>query len=233
MTVLTPDITLGAMVLEKPSRSKIFEKAGLDYCCRGHQSLARACAERGVDAEAVLRDLATMDAAPSEEDTAWQADLDTARHHILNTHHLFTKEALPRLLFLTDKVARVHGDVDARLIELNRRFKTFAQETFDHLAKEEQILFPMIEMVSKGQRPTMPPTVQFPIAVMLQEHLAHGENLEAFRELTDGYVPPEGACGSWRAMLAGLEELEQDLHRHIHKENSYLFPKAIEAEQRL
>jgi regulator of cell morphogenesis and NO signaling len=233
MTVLTPDITLGALVLEKPGRSKIFEKAGLDYCCRGQQSLAQACADRGIDPEAVLRELAFMDATPCTEDTSWQANLDAARTHILETHHAYTKEALPRLLQLTAKVAKVHGDENPRLVELYGRFKLFAQETFDHLAKEEQILFPMIEKVARGERPTMPPTVQFPISVMLQEHLAHGENLEAFRALTDGYVPPAHACGSWRAMLAGLEELEQDLHRHIHKENSYLFPKAIEAEQKL
>ena len=33
------EMSVGELVLEKPSRSKVFEKVGLDYCCRGHQAL--------------------------------------------------------------------------------------------------------------------------------------------------------------------------------------------------
>jgi regulator of cell morphogenesis and NO signaling len=225
--------TVGELVLERPNRSKVFEKVGLDYCCKGHQPLGVACEGKGLDLNQILTALEAMEPHPIEEDMSWTAGLVPALRHIVDTHHTYTKEALPRLLFLTDKVAKVHGHEDPRLVELDRAFQQFARETFDHLAKEEQILFPMIERVANGQRPTMPPTVQYPIAMMLKEHEQHGENLEIFRKLTDGYVPPAGACNSWRAMLAGLEELELDLHRHIHKENSFLFPQAIAAEQRL
>ncbi|RAV23733.1 iron-sulfur cluster repair di-iron protein, partial [Staphylococcus warneri] len=41
------------------------------------------------------------------------------------------------------------------------------------------------------------------------------------------------ACGSYRAMLAGLEEMERDLHEHIHKENNVLFPQVLELEARV
>ena len=47
------------------------------------------------------------------------------------------------------------------------------------------------------------------------------------------YLPPAEACTSWRVMLESLENLEQDMHRHIHKENSILFPRAIELESKL
>jgi regulator of cell morphogenesis and NO signaling len=46
------------------------------------------------------------------------------------------------------------------------------------------------------------------------------------RGLADGYSVPEDACGSWRALWAGLDEFEQDLHRHIHLENEVLHPAA-------
>lgn len=225
--------SVGELVLERPHRSKVFEKMGLDYCCKGHQALGVACEGMGLDLPAVIGALEALELDPTEEDQSWQQGLLPAVRHIVDTHHAYTKEALPRLLFLTGKVAKVHGDEDRRLVELDRAFQRFAQETTDHLAKEEQILFPMIEGLAAGRRPSMPPTVQYPIAMMLKEHLQHGENLELFRNLTDGYVPPEGACNSWRAMLAGLEELELDLHRHIHKENSFLYPQAIAAEEKL
>ncbi|WP_243286591.1 iron-sulfur cluster repair di-iron protein [Geothrix terrae] len=226
--------SVGELVLEKPSRSKVFEKVGLDYCCKGQDALGKACQQKGIALEGVVAALQEMEAkAPEDEDRSWMMDLPTAVEHVLRVHHDYTKEALPRLLFLTGKVAKVHGDEDPRLIELDRAFQAFAQETFDHLAKEEQMLFPMFLALAKGQRWPAPPTVQMPIARMLEEHLQHGENLELFRHLTDGFVPPPGACNSWRALLDGLAELEYDLHRHIHKENSWLYPTAIELEAKL
>jgi regulator of cell morphogenesis and NO signaling len=36
---------------------------------------------------------------------------------------------------------------------------------------------------------------------------------------------PTDACGSYRALYAGLEDAERDLHTHIHKENNILFPR--------
>ena len=42
---------------------------------------------------------------------------------------------------------------------------------------------------------------------------------------------PEGACPSYTALYAGLEDLEKDLHRHIHLESNVLFPLAVDLER--
>ncbi len=60
-----------------------------------------------------------------------------------------------------------------------------------------------------------------------QEHQKTGAALAQLRWLTDDFRPPEWVCNTYRALLAGLLRLEQDLHRHIHKENNILFPLAI------
>jgi regulator of cell morphogenesis and NO signaling len=72
-----------------------------------------------------------------------------------------------------------------------------------------------------------------PIRTLMREHEDHGAALETFRSLTDGFTAPEGACNTWRAMLDGLQELEQDLHTHIHLENTVLFPWAERLEAAL
>ena len=51
--------------------------------------------------------------------------------------------------------------------------------------------------------------------------------------LTGDFTPPEDACNMYRVLLDGLVELEADLHRHIHKENNILFPRASELEETL
>lgn len=68
---------------------------------------------------------------------------------------------------------------------------------------------------------------------MMTEHDAAGEMLVKVRALSNDFTPPDGACPSYRALYYGLEELERDLHRHIHLENNVLFPQAVELEQKV
>jgi len=65
----------------------------------------------------------------------------------------------------------------------------------------------------------------------MMEHDLDGDRLRKMREITKDYKLPDGACPSFTALYAGLEELELDLHRHIHLENNVLFPAAAELEQ--
>jgi regulator of cell morphogenesis and NO signaling len=60
----------------------------------------------------------------------------------------------------------------------------------------------------------------------MHEHDDAGEALRRLRELTNGFQPPADACNTYRALFDGLKDLEEDLHRHIHLENSVLFPAA-------
>jgi regulator of cell morphogenesis and NO signaling len=47
------------------------------------------------------------------------------------------------------------------------------------------------------------------------------------RELTNDLQPPAAACATWRALYAGLGQLEEELMEHIHLENNVLFPRAL------
>ncbi|HJU82690.1 MAG TPA: iron-sulfur cluster repair di-iron protein [Holophagaceae bacterium] len=227
--------TVGELVAEKPYRSRVFEKVGIDYCCKGNMALNQACAQAGVAPDAILEAIAQLDTAHAGEvrNEPWRDSVEAMVTHIVDTHHAYLKENLPRLAFLTEKVARVHGGDDARLIQLAEAFLQFKAETDEHLAKEEMMLFPFCRMLGRGERPPFPPTVGMPIRKMMSEHEDHGRNLDLFRNLTDGYVPPSHACNTYRAMLDGLQEMEQDLHTHIHLENSVLFPWAMKLEEEL
>jgi regulator of cell morphogenesis and NO signaling len=60
----------------------------------------------------------------------------------------------------------------------------------------------------------------------MKEHEDTGEQLGELRSLTSGYRPPSNACVSYRAFYKALEELESDIHQHVHLENNVLFPMA-------
>jgi regulator of cell morphogenesis and NO signaling len=103
------------------------------------------------------------------------------------------------------------------------------------MMKEERILFPAIrQLAQSAARPGFPfGSVANPIRMMELEHDGAGDALAKIRELTNDYTTPADVCPTYRALIDGLAELERDMHEHVHKENSILFPKAIERENAL
>jgi regulator of cell morphogenesis and NO signaling len=231
--------TVGELVKERPARSRVFEKLQIDYCCGGKLPLAEACERQEIDPQSVLQQLEESDAQPAPDEAALvDADamsLTELADHIEQTHHAFMKSELPRLDALTQKVLEVHGNADRRLADVRRAFVSLYEELVGHLMKEEQILFPMIrQMESATGTPAFHcGSIANPIRQMEYEHDNAGNALAIMHDFTDGYQPPDWACNTYRAMLDGLRQIELDLHQHIHKENSVLFPKAIRLEAEL
>jgi regulator of cell morphogenesis and NO signaling len=101
------------------------------------------------------------------------------------------------------------------------------------------VLFPLAGRMEETEKQGLdaPPapggSVRNPIRMMEHEHDDAGRALREIRELTSDFTPPEDACNSFRTLYAQLEDLERDLHMHIHLENNILFPRAAELEQRL
>ncbi|MDQ3301773.1 MAG: iron-sulfur cluster repair di-iron protein [Actinomycetota bacterium] len=236
--MLSTETTVGQLVTERPSRAKVFEVLGIDYCCSGNRPLGEVCVEKGLDATTVLRMLDAHESGAGAEDdrTDWsEATITGLTDHIVEVHHGYLNEALPRLEALVNKVAVVHGGNHPELRELRRVYGLLKPDLEAHLQKEEEVLFPMCrELEGAEVRPDFHcSTVDNPIGVMVQEHEEAGKALATMRELTSGFEPPEGACNTYRTMLDGLAELERDVHLHVHKENNILFPKASAAEAAL
>lgn len=59
-TTVSFDRTVGELVAEDYARAAVFAEFGIDFCCGGDRSVARACAEAGVQPEAVGQALAAL-----------------------------------------------------------------------------------------------------------------------------------------------------------------------------
>jgi regulator of cell morphogenesis and NO signaling len=238
MSQLLVEETVGQLVVENPSRARVFEKLGIDYCCGGKKPLKQACEEMGLDVSVVLSALQSDARSRDPGEKNWAtASLTDLADHIESTHHAYLKEELPRLEFLTSKVASKHGDRLPQLIEVKQIFAELKAEMDMHMMKEERILFPLCRQLDRALGGAEQATsfhcgsIANPIEVMIREHDDAGNALEQIRSLTGNYTPPEDACNTFRAMYDSLAQLERDMHQHVHKENNILFPKAIAAEK--
>lgn len=203
----------------------------IDFCCQGGRTLREACERNGLPIETLIEQLETEAVTPSDTATN-PAALPPAElaSYIVEKHHRFLGRELPRLHAMAERVAQVHGGHTPSLIEVFRVFIALEDEMNTHMMKEERVLFPAIVAMSRGQ--TAPVPLDEPIECMMHEHEASGQALATLRELTGGFQPPADACNTYRALFAGLSELEEDLHRHIHLENAVLFPAAFKLANR-
>lgn len=231
MGTIDVQATIGQIVREQPNRSRVLEKLGIDYCCGGSKLLDQACREKGLDPDAVAQSLQTIEQTEADADVSAMT-MTQLVDHIEQTHHVYLKQELPRLVALTQKIAKVHGAKSVSLGELTQVVSALTEELSSHMEKEEQILFPSLrELDTTGKiAHACFGTVRGPIQMMEHEHDIAGQALTRIRDLTENYTLPEWGCNTYLATLQGLAALESDLHQHIHKENNILFPMAVEAE---
>jgi regulator of cell morphogenesis and NO signaling len=230
--------TVGEIAAENPSSVRVFEKYSIDYCCGGKVSLAEACQSRGIEAVELEAELEQAAASRPGRERDWTtASLSLLIDHVVGTHHVYLKSELPRLALLLGKVQAAHGTRHGdSLMPLKRSFDGLRAELDAHLAKEEMVLFPLVKRLEAARQAGLPApaahcgSVNNPIGVMMHEHDNAGRALQSMRQATGDYTLPADACNTYRALFTGLQELEADLHQHIHLENNILFPRAAELE---
>lgn len=205
---------VGRFAVDIPGATAVFRRHKIDFCCNGHISLEEAAKKKNIELKSLLqelsglerRDLPVNDKSPSE-----------LIDYIVSRYHEVHREQLPELIRMAARVEAVHKEHPNVPKGLASFLENMDADLCCHMRKEEEVLFPMMK---DGKNPFV---VQ-PIAMMRTEHLDHGRTLDELSELTNDCQPPQGACNTWRALYAGLEQLRTDLMNHIHLENNLLFP---------
>lgn len=227
--------TVREVATETPSSIRVFESLGIDYCCGGKRTLDEACSRAGIDRAnlTALLEKAEQDSQVLPTDGWSRKSLTALVTHIVETHHAYVRRETPRIEMFLSKVVAKHGPNHPEVVQIEPLFNAIAIELSAHMAKEERLLFPHIVRLEQAAADRTPPPPAFfgpvanPIANMMAEHEDAGALLTRIRDLSNGFVPPPSVCPTFIGLYRGLEEFEQDLHRHIHLENNILFPRAI------
>ncbi len=210
------------VVLDHSECAEVFQRHRIDFCCRGHLSLAAAAGERAVAIDALIAELDQAIATRRGDRARDPRDLSTPEliAHIVGKHHDYLRRSLPFIRTLAAKVGRVHGAHNPKLPELAVVVEELAETLLPHLDVEEQSLFPSLTAAEPDRA-----AVSRDLAAMVGEHLAVAALLERARAASDDYTLPDWACGSYRTLFAELAQLERDVFTHVHLENHVLAPR--------
>lgn len=216
--------TVANLVLEHSECAATFKRHRIDFCCRGDLSIEAAATERGVDVDALLRELGDAIAARRGDRGQDPRELSTPRliAHIISKHHEYLRQALPFVKALAAKVGRVHGDHNPKLRDLDAAVGALVEALLPHLDDEEEALFPALTAAEQDRA-----AAAKLFDAMVAEHLAVAKLLEQIRAASDDFTFPDWACNSYRTLFAELRQLEGDVFTHVHLENHVLKPRFV------
>lgn len=233
------ETTIGEYVALDYRTATLFQKHGIDFCCKGGRTIEQVCEKKEVTPEEIRAGLDQIMGGAQGGGTidykSWPIDLLV--DYVEKKHHRYVEATTPTLIQFLEKLCSVHGGRHPELFEITEEFTASAHELAAHMKKEELILFPHIrKMVNSqltGQELGEPHfgTVRNPITMMMNEHEVEGERFRKIAELTDNYTAPADGCTTYRVAFALLKEFELDLHLHIHLENNIIFKHAMEMEK--
>jgi regulator of cell morphogenesis and NO signaling len=223
------DKTLSQIVTENYQAAYVFEKYGLDFCCKGKRPLKDACSEKQIGVDKLLNELGVALSTKTAGTEFSNMSLTELAEYIVRVHHNYVKQNAPQIFAYVTKVATKHGERFPYMIKVYHLFAEVQEEMAQHMMKEEKILFPRIKQLDFFEKPhDSIDFLQAPIDMMEQEHDHAGTLMQKIRMETNNYSVPDDACTTHRLTIAALKGFEEDLHQHVHLENNILFPKAIE-----
>lgn len=218
--MLNERMSVAEIVLDHSEAAPVFTRYRIDYCCQGELALEDACRKRGADPKQVLTELESAIAQRAGVAATDMREVPTGAlvDHIVGRHHAYLRDALPFLVPLAKKVARVHGGHNARLLELNDAVAELSDALLPHLEREEQVLFPALSKTDAE-------VIRAELSNMHDDHLEVKALLERVRVAADDFTLPDWACTSYTTLFRELEALESDVFEHVHLENHVLMPR--------
>ncbi len=228
----TESKTLARIVADDFRAAQIFERYGLDYCCKGKRQLSVACHEKGLQPTEVITELESL--ASEQNNTqrfnSWSVDFLT--EYIVQQHHTYVRTMMPLILGHLQKVINAHGEKYPEIAEIQYRFEKLYPILINHLLEEEATVFPLIKVVALSRQLNLSEEfiekeLETFLANLDEEHSEVGDTLKEIQTLSNNFTPPGGACTTFRVLYQELKAFQEDMFHHIHLENNILFPKVL------
>jgi len=209
-----------------PQAVEVFEDAGIDYCCKGAQTLADAAAAAGYGADELIA-LIKETPRPAEAIEWSRRPLDELARFLSSDHADMAEKVMPAVRDLLEKSARQHPDQ----INIRRMLTLFAGLSAAitiHMVHEDRDLFSSLAIRNGGSNGKPSARLSQRVLRELVEHATFREELRTMRELC--LLVRDGCADE---IYCALTEFSRSVHYHMHLENNILYPRAIDLENQL
>ncbi|CAN5323026.1 hypothetical protein BH09BAC5_BH09BAC5_06830 [soil metagenome] len=233
--------TVGEHVAEDYRTSAVFQKYGINFCCKGNQTIAEACIASQISMDELLAVLDEVKKQPVNQNIDYKSwELSSLIEHIETQHHHYIKETTAVLKQYLDELCKVCGNDHPELLEITKEFNASSDELAILMRREELIIFPFIRMLAAKAKMNQHNadnklfgTIDKPFQMIIKEHIVEGERFMKIASITHNYTPFIDKCAACKDVFLRLKEFEDNLHLHVHLENNILFPQAVELDKKL
>ena len=228
--------TIRQIAIDQPSAVDVFDRMGIEYCCKGWKTLQDACSEIAIPVKDVVRALDQAAAGDRVGNLRFEnKTFEFLILRVLRNQHGRVKEELPVLQGIAATVADRYRARHPELAAIDELLQKLFLELTTHLAEEEGTLFPALlelELAYLGESPILgyPKRVRNILKSMSQQHDTSSVTLRQIRAASQSFCPPSRAAAPYREFYDRLQKFFRELHRDFHMENNILFPQAAQME---
>lgn len=232
--------TINELVSENHVRASILYYFGIKFYDYETTTLEEVCQNHGLNVDSVTAALELVD--DGSEQTLKQLKslpIDLLVEYLKHNHFLFVKKRLPYIGQLIDGLTEVNFRYKALAADLKSIFPLFVEDFVHHIYEEEDTLFTYIGRLMNFVRSERPVSSvlyvmnKFSVSDFALDHELHENEMEGFREFTNGYKYCDEADLHIKVLYTELERFEKDLFKHARIENEILFPKALQLERKV
>lgn len=214
-------LTLAESVIKYPELENLFNKYRINYCCNGDDLLFNQLdrINKDIDIEKYLNN-------DKYEENKNITDLDNNEliDLIINKHHIYELSLIKDIDQLIIKILFEDLNYEEEIfLDFNRKFTELKIVLIEHFVKEENKIFPLI-LENKDKNKILEE-----IKILEQEHISIYKLIDEIYNIADDFILPQYATGILETLYSKLEELLEDIFRHIHKENNILFKRFNES----
>lgn len=226
--------TIGQIAHSQPGAIELFQSLGIQYCCHGQEEIDSASKAVGVPVSELLAKLQQTGRTSCASKASWiNPILEALIAHLIRSRRSMTSKELPHITSLARSLAQCGDRVPPHGVELAMVVEALVREVEVHLAKEEAVLFPLIQEVElayigEGANAVRPRTLHRRVGKMVHEHEQIGYLLSAARRLTDGFEGTSSCCAPYRELCDQLRVLDGEIREEVHLENNVLFHRALQ-----
>lgn len=217
-----PDTRITDLIDHHPALLLLLEHFDIDFATKGN-TITQLCEQKEMSTDLFLTIAGLYSGRiPPEPTPISPGDIPAIIRFLHASHQYYTEEKYPEISTFIGELVSLNEREEIRLVE--QFFREYFNEVLQHLAYEEQIVFPYCLQIMGGS--VQPSDV--PALFSAREYQIHHTDIES--KLTDlksillRHIPVDRDRVVRRKLLHSLYELEFDLHIHSQVEDQVLIP---------